>query len=273
MKPRRLCAVVLALALPALGQTEPQLEPLVPNDAPWLQKNQKKRKKAPPKQAPAEQARKPAAEPPLTLPPLAPLTPSPMAANVGVPGAGHGARGAAASVEAGLRAVARRRRASRPPRRCRRRTRARKRRAGYRGSRPPGGSGLVAGYEHGALKVRIVDVKARKQIAEAQQAGIAADPTQVTAWAEALACKLLVAAGCTGEASVDAAPGIELGDRWPTGAPRREADLPVGVRALRVREGKTESSRALPVLLEGAPPVFVEATRVAPAAAPAPRRP
>ena len=73
MKPRSLCAIALSLALPALGQSEPQLEPLVPNDAPWLQKNQKKRKKAPPKQAPAEQAQKPGAEPPLKLPPLAPL--------------------------------------------------------------------------------------------------------------------------------------------------------------------------------------------------------
>src|SRR6202171_258111 len=30
MKPRYLCALVLALALPALAQTQPQLEPLVP---------------------------------------------------------------------------------------------------------------------------------------------------------------------------------------------------------------------------------------------------
>jgi hypothetical protein len=30
MNPRSLCAIVLALALPALGQTEPQIEPLVP---------------------------------------------------------------------------------------------------------------------------------------------------------------------------------------------------------------------------------------------------
>ena len=80
MKPRSLCAMVLALALPALGQPEPQLEPLVPPDAPWLQKNQKKRAK---KKAPAEQAHKPA-EPDLSLPPLEPLTLPPAATRVGV---------------------------------------------------------------------------------------------------------------------------------------------------------------------------------------------
>jgi len=54
MNPRSLCAIVLALALPALGQTEPQLEPLVP---PSVQKNKKKPKRKPPdKKAPAEQA-------------------------------------------------------------------------------------------------------------------------------------------------------------------------------------------------------------------------
>src|SRR2546426_5963690 len=34
MNPRSLCAIAIAIALPALGQTEPQLEPLVPPSLP-----------------------------------------------------------------------------------------------------------------------------------------------------------------------------------------------------------------------------------------------
>jgi len=72
MNPRSLCAIVLALALPALGQTEPQLEPLVP---PSVQKNKKKPKRKPPdKKAPAEQAQAldaaPQGQEPSALPPL-----------------------------------------------------------------------------------------------------------------------------------------------------------------------------------------------------------
>src|SRR2546421_9328400 len=76
MNPRSLCAIVLALALPALGQTEPQLEPLVP---PSVQKNKKKPKRKPPdRKAPSEQAQAldaaPQGQEPSALPPLAPLT-------------------------------------------------------------------------------------------------------------------------------------------------------------------------------------------------------
>lgn len=271
MKPRSLCAIALSLALPAFGQAEPQLEPLVPKDAPWLQKNQKKRKKTPPKKAPAEQAQKPGAEPPLTLPPLAPLTPAPSAATVGVLIQGALPGGAAASVQDGLRAVARRApgvaetAALQAPDPC-----ADEACWVTAGVARQVDRVLVAAWESGAVRVRLVDVKARKQISEAQQGGVAAEPAQVTAWAEALACKLLVPAGCTGEAVVDAAPGIEL---EIDGQPVRRGEkrtLPVGVHTLRVREGKTESSRPLPVLIEGAPPLFVSTTRVAAAPTPAP---
>ena len=271
MKPRSLCAVVLALALPALGQTEPPLAPLVPNDAPWLQKNQKKRKKkVPPKQEPAEQAQKPSSEPPLTLPPLAPLTPSRTTSSVGVLVEGALPGGAAGNVGQGLRAVARRSPGVaetsllQAPEPC-----ADEACWVTAGIARQVDRVLVAVYAGGSLRVRVLDVKTRKQISEAQQNGIASDPAQVTAWAEALACKLLVPSGCTGEAVVDAAPGIDLELDGQTLRSGEKRTLPVGVHALRVREGKTESSRALPVLLEGAPPVFVVATRVAPTPAPA----
>jgi hypothetical protein len=264
MKPRSLCAIAIALALPALGQTDPQLEPLVPKDAPWLQKNQKKKsKKAPPKQ----EAQKPPAEQPLTLPPLAPLTPSPSAASVGVLVQGAVPGGAAEGVQEGMRAVARRApgvaetAALQAPEPC-----ADEACWVTAGVARQVDRVLVAAWEDGAVRVRLVDVKARKQVSEARQGGVAADPAQVTAWAEALACKLLVPAGCTGEAVVDAAPGIEL---EIDGQPVRRGEkriLPVGVHALRVRDGKSESSRALPVLIEGAAPVFVASTVVAPPA-------
>ncbi|MGZ6125009.1 MAG: hypothetical protein ACXWLR_08610, partial [Myxococcales bacterium] len=128
---------------------------------------------------------------------------------------------------------------------------------------------LVAGYQNGALEIRVLDVKARKQISEARQGGVAADPAQVTAWAEAMACKLLVPAGCAGEAVVDAAPGIALEIDGQPLRPGEKRTLAVGVHALRIREGKSESSRPLPVLIEGAPPLYVAASRVAPEPAPA----
>jgi len=271
MKPRSLCAVVLALALPALGQTEPPLAPLVPNDAPWLQKNQKKRKKkVPPKQEPAEQAQKPSSEPPLALPPLAPLTPSRTASSVGVLVEGALPTGAAGTVGEGLRAVARRApgvaetSVLQAPEPC-----ADEACWVMAGAARQVDRVLVAAYGDGTLRVRLLDVKTRKQISEAQQRGVAGEPAQVTAWAEALACKLLVPSGCTGEAVVDAAPGIELELDGQPLRPGEKRILPVGVHALRIREGKTESSRPLPVVIEGAPPTFVASTRMAPAPVPA----
>src|SRR5438045_972312 len=64
MNPRSLCAIVLALALPALGQSVPPLEPLVPPGSPPARTNQKS-KKTPAKTAPSADAQ---------LPLLAPLT-------------------------------------------------------------------------------------------------------------------------------------------------------------------------------------------------------
>src|SRR5919199_1225459 len=58
MNPRSLCAIVLALALPAFGQTEPRLEPLVPRAS---RPTRTKKKWKTPQPAEAQ------------LPPLAPL--------------------------------------------------------------------------------------------------------------------------------------------------------------------------------------------------------
>ena len=63
----------------------------------------------------------------------------------------------------------------------------------------------------------------------------------------ALACKLLVPAGCTGEAHIDA-PGSEIQVDGKPGGPR--LTLPVGVHALAVRSGDSLVRRSLPVLHE-----------------------
>src|SRR2546429_8668817 len=107
MNPRSLCAIVLALALPALGQTEPQLEPLVP---PSVQKNKKKpRRKPPEKKAPSEQAQAldaaPQGQEPSALPPLAPLTSSRRLDAVGVLVLGALPDEAAVRVGNGIRAA------------------------------------------------------------------------------------------------------------------------------------------------------------------------
>ena len=261
MKPRSMCALALALALPALGQQAepPSLEPLVPKDAPWLQKNKKKK-------APAKEEKQ--AEPPLSLPPLAPLTPSKTAASVGVLVQGAIPGGDAVGVGEGLRAVARRAPGVaetsllQAPDPCTDQACWVTAGAARKVDRV-----LVAGYESGLLRVRLLDVKGKKQIGEAEQGFIAADPAQVTAWAEALACKLMVIAGCTGDALVVAEPGIDLAiDGQPVRSGEKRT-LTVGVHALRVREGGKDSSRALPVLIESSPPVTIAATRAAPAAA------
>src|SRR3989442_7884070 len=72
MNPRSLCAIALTLALPALGQTEPQLQPLAPP----------------------------------SLPPIAPLTPSRPLKPLGVLALGALADETAVRVGGGIRAAA-----------------------------------------------------------------------------------------------------------------------------------------------------------------------
>jgi len=262
MNPRSLCAIALLLALPALAQSEPPLEPLVPQNAPWLQKNQKKKqKKKPPKRT--EEAQKP------TLPPLEPLTLPPAASSYGVLVQGAEPGEATTRVAEGLRAVARRipgvaeTSALGAPDPC-----ADEACWVTAGIAKKVDRVLVASFAGESLRVRLIDVKARAQLSEAKQDGIARETALMTASAEALACKLLVPAGCTGEVLVDAAPGIELQVNGRALARGEKRLLPVGVHTLRVREGSSESSRPLPVLIEGGAPLTISSARVAAAAAP-----
>src|SRR2546421_8869127 len=98
MNPRSLCAIVLALALPALGQTEPQIEPLVPPGSAPAKTKKKSRK--PPSSGAAQ------AEGQLSLPPLAPLTAPRPSKAVGVLVQGALPDDAAARVREGLRTAA-----------------------------------------------------------------------------------------------------------------------------------------------------------------------
>ena len=267
MKPRSMCALWLALALPALGQTEPQLEPLVPQNQP---------KKAPPKKPPEGQ---------LELPPLAPLTPGPAGGSaMGILVLGELPDAGAARVSDSLRAVL-----ERAPSVCNS--------VALQAPQPctneacwvtAGAAGnvdrvLVAGLANRTLRIKVLDVASRKQIAHGQRDGVSPEAAEAAAWAEAVACKLLVPAGCTGETVVQAPEGVELeldGQALQAGEKRV---LPVGVHSLRIKEGSAVSTRAVPVLIEGTPPVTVgpasapvaaavPAAAVSAAPAPAPER-
>jgi len=138
---------------------------------------------------------------------------------------------------------------------------------------------IVAALQGGSLRMKVVDVATRKQLAQAQRERVSSIPDEATASAEALACQLLVPAGCTGQVVVDAPEGVELsldGQALRSGQSRM---VPVGVHTLRIKEGDTLSLRLLPVLHErtnalalGAPPAPapVAALAAAPVAAIAP---
>ena len=111
---------------------------------------------------------------------------------------------------------------------------------------------LVATYATGGLRLRLLDVASKKALAEASQATVAREPQEAAAWAEALACKILVPAGCSGEVSVDASEGVQLeldGKPLLRGEKRL---VPVGVHQLTARAGGKVAQRALPVSREGA---------------------
>src|SRR2546428_2856886 len=267
MNPRSLCAIALALALPALGQTEPQLEPLVP---PSVQKN----KKTPPdRRTPSDQAQAldgaPQGQEPSALPPLAPLTASRRLDAVGVLvlGAlpdeaavrvGNGIR-AAVKLAPGVKEVS----ALDAPHPC-----ADKACWVTAGVARSVHHVVVATYAARRLKIRLVDVKARKIVQQANRREVASDPAEATAWAEALVCKLLVPAGCTGEAVVQGGERIALQLDGVPLAPGEKRRVPVGVHVLRVKEGARESVRPLPVLIEEAAAVTIEAPKVASATPP-----
>ena len=260
MKPRSLCALVLALALPALAQTQPPLEPLVPGK-------------------PSQQQ----------LPPIEPLSrPGRGSALVGVLVLGALPDGVSSQVVQGLRAVLKLAPSVKDsvvldaPQPC-------TNEACWilAGAAANVDQVIVAAFQGGALRMKVVDVKTRKQLAQAQRDRVSPNPEEATAWAEALACQLLVPAGCTGQVVVDAPEGVELS---LDGLPLRSGQsrmVPVGVRTLRIKEGDALSSRPLPVLHErtnslalgpppaappAPPPVAAPAAAVAAAPAAEPRR-
>src|SRR5205814_2937696 len=60
-----------------------------------------------------------------------------------------------------------------------------------------------------------------------------------TAWAEALACKLLIPAGCTGEAGIDAAEGLQVELDGKPLARGEKRSLPIGVHEAKARDRKS----------------------------------
>ena len=105
---------------------------------------------------------------------------------------------------------------------------------------------LFARVSGGALAVRVLDLSGAKP---ADEARVVAPPesADLRAAAEALACKLLVPAGCTGEAQIDAA-GADIQIDGKPSPPR--PTLPVGVHALAVRSGDSLVRRSLPIVHE-----------------------
>ena len=262
MNHRSLCALVLALALPALGQTEPQIEPLVP---PGSAPAKKKRSKKAPAKPPSSDAQ---AEGQLSLPPLAPLTAPQPLKSVGVLVQGGLPEQVAARVREGLRSAAgfapgvKETVALEVPQPC-----ADEACWVTAGVARNLDHVAVASWDAGRLSVRLVDVGSRKVVQEAQRTGVSPDPMEAMAWTEALGCKVMVSAGCSGQVMVEADFGISLELDGEPLRPGEKRLVPVGVHALRIKEGTSESLRDLPVLLEGTPAVSVASSRRPPPAA------
>ena len=115
------------------------------------------------------------------------------------------------------------------------------------------------------LRVRRLDVSAKKSTGEARHPGLSSDRTELKAAAEALLCKLIVPAGCTGELVI-ATGGADLADggNWlpHDGGSPEHVKLPVGLRALRAKVGKAVGpERVVAVLREqqAGPPWSVKA--------------
>jgi hypothetical protein len=112
----------------------------------------------------------------------------------------------------------------------------------------------VASYTDGVVGVKLVEVASRKQVGEAQQP-VTTDPAEITATAEALLCRLLVPAGCTGEAAVEAGPGVELELDGRPLARGEKRIVAVGLHELTLRASGRTGMRSLPVVHEATPPV------------------
>ena len=105
---------------------------------------------------------------------------------------------------------------------------------------------LFARVSGGMLSVRTLDLSGGKPPGETRQSA-PTDPAELRATAQALACKLLVPAGCTGEVQIDAAGSSIEVDGKPSAARRT---LPVGVHELVIRSGDSVARRSLSVVHE-----------------------
>jgi hypothetical protein len=306
-------AMAVALAAGAQEQAPPPLDlaPLVPPEAPWLQKNQKKpgtaQKKKSKKKKQAQEpkpgapfvASPPSSPPPLPLAepaktsetakpaeaakpapaqpieaqlPLPPLVPPPapaatpalplltLTSDLGVAVQNDGLDAAAAArVAEGLRGVARLAPHAKnapllpkPSQPCADNACWAAVAAALRVDQL-----LLANYAKGALKVELIDVATKKSLSSADQAAVPAEPAAATAWTEALACKLLVPAGCFGEASVNPAPGVSL---EVDGTPLKSGDKrswAVGMHSLAAHAGAKSVEGTFPVLRERATVLYV----------------
>lgn len=128
--------------------------------------------------------------------------------------------------------------------------------------------GSLTKAENGlAVRVRVIDVQTQRRISQAEQLVASQDPTEIKAWAESLACKLLIPNGCQGEVMVDLdLPEMQLVvDQAPLkragdGKAPEKLRLPVGVRRMRVTIGqRTSLERPLPVLRKATPGVALYA--------------
>ena len=117
--------------------------------------------------------------------------------------------------------------------------------------------GSLTKAENGmAVRMRIIDVAKSSRVAQAEQIVASTDKVEIRAWAESLACKLLVPSGCTGTATIDAdLPEMQLlvdqKPIWRSGKRPEQITLPVGVHKVRVMVGqRTSLEKSMPVLRE-----------------------
>jgi hypothetical protein len=126
---------------------------------------------------------------------------------------------------------------------------------------------VVASLQAGQLRLRVLDVATRLRVGDPQQALVKED--EAVAVAEALACKLLVPTGCTGELKLTASPGLRV-EVDGAAIPPEGAPLPVGLHALVARGGARSIARTIAIVREAPLSLSLgdtpEPSRAAPAA-------
>ena len=124
---------------------------------------------------------------------------------------------------------------------------------------------VVASLQAGQLRLRVLDVGTGQRVGAPQQAAVKDD--EAVAAAEAMACRLLVPEGCTGELKLGVAAGTRVEvDGAPV--PAAGARLPVGLHALVARSGARSQARTIAIVRE-APLSLSLPDAVEPARAPA----